>query len=130
MLEVGHLPIADGRFIAQSRQQAPESLGQTGDHGVLRGASFESLGYRMKAEASIGSDANLANVRRHVGKAGIQQFHTPIPGSGVPGAEFGVPEIRRIGFDTQQGIVGSLTAVAGIVADLGAGLGVRRPSPP
>ena len=74
----------------------------------------------MKDEASIGSDAKLANVGRHVGKAGIQQFHAPIPGSGVPGAEFGVPEIRRIGFDTQQGIVGSLTAIAGIVADLGA----------
>ena len=28
-------------------------------------------------------------------------------------------QIRRIGFDTQQWIVGSLTAIAGIVADLG-----------
>src|ERR1019366_6851387 len=89
MLEVGHLPIAVGRFIAQSRQQAPESLGQTGDHGVLCRAGFESLEYRMKAEASIGSDAKFANVGRQVGKARIQKFHAPIPGSGVPGAEFG-----------------------------------------
>jgi capsular exopolysaccharide synthesis family protein len=44
-----------------SRQQAPESLSQTGDHGVLCRAGFESFEYWMKAQASIGSDANLAS---------------------------------------------------------------------
>jgi hypothetical protein len=50
------------RFIAQSRQQAPESLGQTGDYGVLCRAGFQSLEYRMKAEASIGRPVRYWNV--------------------------------------------------------------------
>jgi len=77
MLEIGHLPIAVGRFILQPGSRRAESLSQTGDHGVLRRAGFESLEYRMKAEASIGSDAKLANVGRHVGKAGINSSTLP-----------------------------------------------------
>ena len=45
MLKVGHLQIAVDRFIPQSRQQTPKSLGQTGDYGVLRRTGFERFEY-------------------------------------------------------------------------------------
>ena len=72
----------------------------------------------MEAEASIGSDANFANVGRYISKASIQAFDAAIPSSCVPGAQLGIPKIGGVRFDTEQRVVGSLTTIAGIVADL------------
>jgi ribosomal protein S13 len=35
-------------------------------------------------------------------------------------SQHGIPKIRGVGFDTQQRVIGSLTAIAGIVTDLSA----------
>ena len=91
MLEVGHLPIRVDSFVAQSRQQAPEGGGQPGHYGVLRGAGFKSFEDRVETEAGIRSDAEFTNVRWHVGKAGVQQFDTALPGPRIAGTQFGVP---------------------------------------
>jgi hypothetical protein len=48
MLEVGHLLISVDSFVAQTRQQAPESGGQPGHHGILGGPSFEPLEDRVE----------------------------------------------------------------------------------
>jgi len=88
VLEAGHLPVAVDGFIRQSRQQAPEGLGQTGDHGVLGGAGFEGFQDGVETEARIGANPNLPEVGRHIGKAGVEEFHTAVPRAYVPGTEF------------------------------------------
>src|SRR5438445_11829539 len=72
----------------------------------------------MEAEASIGSDANFANVGGYISKASIQAFDAAIPSSCVPDAQLVIPKIGGVRFDTEQPVVGSLTTIAGIVAYL------------
>ena len=91
MLEVGHLPITVDSLVAQPRQQALESGGQPGHYGILRGVSFKSFEDRVETEARIRPDAEFANVRWHVGEAGVQQLDTALPGPRIAGTQFGVP---------------------------------------
>jgi len=74
----------------------------------------------METKTGICPNPKLSNLWWHVGKAGLQQFDAALPGTGISGTQFGIPQIGGVGFDAQQWIVRALAAVAGIVADLGA----------
>jgi len=72
VLEVGHLPIAVDRLIAQARQQVSERPSQPGHHRILSGLRFERLQHGVKSEPGIGTSANLPDVGRDVGEAGLE----------------------------------------------------------
>src|SRR5712692_10066569 len=85
----------------------------------MRRSDFEAFEDRIETEAGVRPNPELSDVRRYIREAGVQQFETTIPCAGVAGAQFGVPQIRRVGLDAQQGVVRSLATITGIVADLG-----------
>jgi len=93
MLEVGNLPIVVDGFIIQAGECAAESRGQAGDDGVLGGSGFEGFEAGVEAEARVGPNPNLSDIRWNVGKAGIEQLDATLPGSSIPGAQFGVPQV-------------------------------------
>jgi len=79
---------------------------------------FERCEHRVEGETHVGPHANLAEVWSHIGKASIPQLDAALPGARIPGAESGVPEVRRVGLDAQQWGVGSRPRVARVVTDL------------
>src|ERR1019366_5964188 len=119
VLELGHLPLAVNGFVGDAWQQSLERWSQTSDHRVLCGSRFQGDEYRVEAKAGRGSDSQLANLRWNIGEAGVQHFDAATPSTGIPGTEFGVPEVGRIGLDAEQWIVGFLSTIAGIVTDGG-----------
>jgi hypothetical protein len=46
----------------------------------------------MEAEAGVGSDSQLANLEWNISEAGLQYFKAAIPGAGISGTEFCIPE--------------------------------------
>ena len=48
-------------------------------------AGFQSIKNGIEAKAGIGPNPNLSDVRGHVAKASLQQFHAAIPGAGIAG---------------------------------------------
>jgi len=117
VLEVGHFPIPIDRFISNTGQQAPKGRSQSGHHRVLCGAGFESFKDRIEPEASVRPEAQFADIRRHVGEAGVQQFNTTLPSSCVAWTKLGIPEVRGVGLNAQQRVGGALPAVAWVVTD-------------
>src|SRR5207244_13105851 len=55
----------------------------------------------------------------HLGQASVQYRKAALPRSSISRTEFGVPEIGRVGFHAEQGIVGPFATVTGIVTDGG-----------
>src|SRR5271165_4962226 len=73
----------------------------------------------MEAKAGIRPHPNFSDVSRYIEEASRHQFHAAIPCASVTRTQFGIPEIRGVGFDAQQWIVRTFAAITGIVADLG-----------
>jgi hypothetical protein len=59
----------------------------------LCGPLFQGDEHRIEAKAGVGSESQLANLGWNIGEAGVQHFPAAIPGTGVSGAEFGIPEV-------------------------------------
>src|SRR5205823_6223665 len=85
----------------------------------LRLSAFEAFEDRIETEAGVRPNPEFSDVRRYIRAAGVEQFDTTIPCAGVAGAQFGVPQIGRVGLDAQQRVVRALATITGIVADLG-----------
>jgi hypothetical protein len=92
VLELGHLPLAIHGFIGDAGEQSFERRGQTRGHRILCGPSFQSGEHGMEAEAGVGSDSQLANLEWNISEAGLQYFKAAIPGAGISGTEFCIPE--------------------------------------
>lgn len=101
MLKVSHFPIPVDGFIPQAGQPISEGRSQAGHDSILAGLGFEGVENRVESKTRIGASANLTDVGRHVGEAGIQQFDAALLGSGVPGTQFGIPEVRRVRLDAE-----------------------------
>jgi hypothetical protein len=80
-------------------------------------AGVEHLQHRLVAKARIGPDPQLSDVTRDTGKTTGQNPFTPTPSAGVTGTKFRVPQETRIGFQTQERIVGAFAAITRIVTD-------------
>ena len=93
-------------------------MGQASHHRISWRSGFEGFEDGMETEARIGPHANLPDVGRHIGKAGVEQLGAALPGSRVAATEFGVPQVGRVGFDAEQRVIGAFTAIARVVADL------------
>jgi hypothetical protein len=93
VLELGHLPLAVNGFIRDAWQQSLESWSQTSDHRILCRSRFQSDEHRIEAEAGVGSNSQFANLGWNIGEASVQHFHAAIPGAGISGTEFGIPEV-------------------------------------
>src|ERR1700683_2559276 len=119
VLELGHLPLAIHGLVGAAGEQSFERRRQTRGHGILCGASLQSGKHRIEAEAGVGADSQLANLGWDISEAEVQHFQDAIPGAGISGAEFCIPEEGGIGFHAEKWVVGLLATIAGIVADGG-----------
>src|ERR1035441_1105073 len=119
ILVLRHLTLAVYEFIPQARKQSLERLGQAGHDRIVRLSGFEDLQDWVEAKTGIRPNTKFPDVARHVDETARHQFHAAVPRASVTRAQFGIPEIGRIGFDTQQRIVRTLAAITRIVPDLG-----------
>jgi hypothetical protein len=62
-----------------------------GHHGILRGPRFQSFEDGIETKAGIGTNPNLPNVGRCVGKASIEELEAAIPCASVAGPQLGIP---------------------------------------
>jgi hypothetical protein len=92
MRDAIHAGLPEAHFIGDAGEQSFERRGQTRGHRILCGPSFQSGEHGMEAEACAGSDSQLANLEWNISEAGLQYFKAAIPGAGISGTEFCIPE--------------------------------------
>ena len=78
---------------------------------------FKCVKDGIDPEPGIGTHPQLTDIGRNIGKADIEQLGAAVPGSGVTGAEFGIPEVGGVGLHAQHRIIGTLATMAWVVAD-------------
>jgi hypothetical protein len=93
-------------------------LGQAGHDCIMRSSGFEDFQDRIETKTGIRPHTQFSNIRWYIDEAGCQQFNAAIPCASIAGPQFGIPQIGGVGFQAQQRIIGTLTSVTGIVADL------------
>src|SRR5215831_12214774 len=113
-------PIRGWRLHIAVPEEENENLGSNAQQPHIQRPIPPAHQRSDRSRTRVGAHSKFSNLGRHIGETGVQKFDAAGPGSGVAWAKLAVPEKGGIGFPTEQRIVGSLAAVARVVADLGA----------
>ena len=101
MFNLPDLPTRVEPLITQAAQRSLERGSHARHHGILGLAFLQDFQNRPVSKARIGSHPQLTDVGGNRQKGTGQQLAAAGPCACITGPQFGIPQERRIGFQTQ-----------------------------
>jgi hypothetical protein len=104
-------------LIDDAGKEASQGWVDSGHDRIVGPAVFQFAEEGVVVEARVGADTELSNLGGHVGPAVAKQSDGLVVRIGITRSKASSPQMSGVRFETEERLVRTLAAIAGIVAD-------------